>query len=259
MIEYKQIPDSLIPKVEQLFENHWRVDFTVEAVLEGQTGQKLKINLDNDTDPGVAQILRDGFTLFTGDTKNTEAEVMMKNLPGNYLIMPSGQNWVDLAKDVHGDRLKTKTRYSFTNDEISQENIELLIEAHPKKETCRLITLDEAQKMANHKINKAHLMNFESPGHFMQTGFGYGIKSDGEIAAACTSSLVCKKGVEVNVITLPEYRQKGYAFLCALKFLRHCLQNNLYANWDASDEMSVDLAKKLGYTFKKEYKVYYID
>ncbi|MGM0406778.1 MAG: GNAT family N-acetyltransferase [Bacteroidota bacterium] len=259
MEKYDKIPENLIPKIEKLFENHWRVDFTVEAVFEGQTGQKIKIFTDDGQDPQVVQILRDGYTIFAGNTKIPAAELLIKNLPVNYYIMPSGQDWIELANSVYGDRLKTKTRYSFSNDEISQDNIELLIEAHPQKDSCRLITLDEAKNMSMHKINKAHFMNFESPEHFMRAGFGYGIKKQGEMAAACTSSLVCKNGVEVNVITLPEYRQKGYAFLCALKFLRHSLQNNLYANWDASDEMSADLAKKLGYTFKDEYKVYYID
>ncbi|MFP4023073.1 MAG: GNAT family N-acetyltransferase [Thiohalospira sp.] len=259
MIIINKIPDDLIPEIRNLFRDHLHYDLMVEAILEGQTGQKIKIKLDNDISPKTVQLIRYGFTIFAGDTQTQAAKEMMENLPTNYFIMPSGQKWFELAKSIYNDRLKSRTRYSFSSKEILQENIELMIESHPQKDICRLITLDEAQEMANHKINKLHLMNFNSPEHFIREGFGYRVSKEGEIVAACTTTLVYSKGVEVNVITLPEYRQKGYAFLCALKFLRHCLQNNLYANWDASDEMSVDLAKKLGYSMTEEYNVYYID
>lgn len=259
MITINKIPDVLIPEIQNLFRDHLHYDLMLDAILEGQTGQEIKIILDNDTSPKTVQLIRYGFTVFAGDTQNQAAKEMMESLPVNYFIMPSGQEWIELAKNVYNERLKSTTRYAFSQKEILQENIELMIESHPQKDICRLITLDEAQKMANHAINKLHLINFNSPEHFIREGFGYRVRKEGEIVAACTTSLVCSKGVEINVITLPEYRKKGYAFLCALKFLRHCLHNKLYANWDASDEMSADLAKKLGYSMIEEYKVFYIE
>lgn len=113
--------------------------------------------------------------------------------------------------------------------------------------------------MVEDELNRIHFINYDSIHDFIACGFGYCVKINQEIAAACTSVLVCSKGVEVSVITQPKYRQLGLATLVSARFLIHCLENNIYPNWDASNLKSVGLAKKLGMTYKTPYAVYVLE
>ena len=48
------------------------------------------------------------------------------------------------------------------------------------------------------------------------------------------------------------------ATLCALKLILHCLDRNIIHHWNARNNISVKLAKKLGCQLVKEYKAYYL-
>jgi predicted GNAT family acetyltransferase len=109
--------------------------------------------------------------------------------------------------------------------------------------------------MIKDDLNKYHFMNYDSPEDFVNTGFGYCVEVDGKVVAACSSGLVCSKGVEICIITQPDYREKGLAALVAAKFILHCIQNNLEPHWDAANPKSVGLAKKLGYAYLDSYEV----
>ena len=65
-----------------------------------------------------------------------------------------------------------------------------------------------------------------------------------------------KNGIEIEIDTKAEFRQKGLAYACGAKLILECLSRNLYPSWDAQNKISVALAEKLGYHYDHEYTAY---
>lgn len=70
------------------------------------------------------------------------------------------------------------------------------------------------------------------------------------------SYTVYNGGIEIEIDTKLQFRQKGLATACGAKLILECLGRNLYPSWDAHDLRSVALAEKLGYHMDKPYTVY---
>ena len=94
-------------------------------------------------------------------------------------------------------------------------------------------------------FTNAYFVNFSSPRDFIERGFGYFILRDDEIVSIASTFAVCKKGIEIQINTRVEHQGKGLAV--------HALKHHLDPNWDAANEISAGLAKKLGYTSQGTY------
>ena len=84
---------------------------------------------------------------------------------------------------------------------------------------------------------------------------GYCIMEGDVIAAACTAALVCSKGIEMNIITHPQFRKKGLATIVAASMITDCLEKGLEPHWDAANDISKTLALKLGYKEAGSYDI----
>ena len=259
MLELKKLQPGTGQRVRELFKNHKRVDLAVESITEGQTGKNIRIFVNDEADIQVIQLVQASFTIFAGDSTHPTARAMVEDLPPFRYIMPVPEDWMQVIKEIHSDKLKTAKRYSFSSANLAQEHLRQLLESHAYREFLCRIDLALAREMALDNLNKFHLVNYESPEHFVEKGFGYCVQLDDKVVAACSSGLVCQKGVEICVITQPEYREKGLATLVAAQFILHCLENNLHPNWDAANLKSVNLAQKLGYSKTGEYEIYFIE
>lgn len=56
--------------------------------------------------------------------------------------------------------------------------------------------------------------------------------------------------------TLKNERRKGLASVVCSALILDCLDEGLYPSWDAHDMNSVQLARKFGYEFNREYTAY---
>lgn len=84
---------------------------------------------------------------------------------------------------------------------------------------------------------------------------GYLVQDGDVVAAACTSALVCSKGIELNIITHPGFRNKGLATIVAARLILDCLDKGIEPHWDAANDTSKNLALKLGYEEKGTYDI----
>jgi predicted GNAT family acetyltransferase len=67
------------------------------------------------------------------------------------------------------------------------------------------------------------------------------------VASACSAALRCSRGIELNIITLPEFRNQGLASVVAAYTIIKAMEQNLIPHWDAANERSAKLAMRLGY------------
>jgi len=258
MIELRQVHPEIVPAITRLFAGHKRVDMTLDSILAGQCGSNISITVDNASDPQTVQIRQGPFVIFAGDPGNDTAHSLIEELPPGCYIMPVPDEWITLARKIHGERLLKTNRYSCSGINLDLSRLADLAGGHPELPSPQRIDYPASELMMDDELHCHHFGNFLSIEHFLDTGFGYCIREHDRVIAACTSSLVSSQGVEVSITTRPDDRRKGVATLVAAWFLMHCLKNNLYPHWDAGNMISVNLAQKLGYQYIDFYDVYYL-
>jgi len=92
---------------------------------------------------------------------------------------------------------------------------------------------------------------------FLESGFGNYVheQSPDTPASICYSACIANGVAEIDVATLPPYRQRGLAKIAVSGFMELCNNNHIRSNWDCfSDNIeSIQTARSLGFKTIKEY------
>ncbi|STX39946.1 GNAT family N-acetyltransferase [Legionella feeleii] len=69
-------------------------------------------------------------------------------------------------------------------------------------------------------------------------------------ASICYAAAVANKHLEIDVLTLPEYRKQGLAKSAAIHFIQRCFASSLSPLWDCftNNQGSMNLCQSLGFT-----------
>ena len=83
-------------------------------------------------------------------------------------------------------------------------------------------------------------------------GFFFGYIIDDELVALCDApDMPYMEGYiqHTGIVTLPEYRRKGYAKLCAALATHHHIQSGIVPQWECAldNVASIQVAKSIGY------------
>ena len=248
--------DVLRKKLKPLFAAHKRVDFGIDSILEGQSGKQISIAVDNVINPAVALLRYGTFGVLGGDATHTNAHALVQAINLPCAIQPSPTAWMNLLQESYADKIKKIERFSFTHEFINASHLTSIIKQH----SYNLHTIDTAtaQAMENEEWHKYHLTNYNSAAEFAANGFAYGITIDGAPASACSAALRCTQGIELNVITLPQFRNKGLAEIVAAATILRALEQELIPHWDAANDRSARLAMRLGFKPTGSYFTHYI-
>lgn len=84
---------------------------------------------------------------------------------------------------------------------------------------------------------------------FADSGIGYSLLFDGEIASTAFSAFRHENQLEIGIETLEKYRAKGFAWHVCSALIDYCIENGLEPVWACRLENigSYNLAKKLGF------------
>jgi hypothetical protein len=231
-------------------------NYLPDAILDGHMGEAL---VDKEDNPQVAVLGLPKLKLFIpgGDAGHPSARKCIENLPRVSALIFASEGWEGLVQEIHSGKLITMTRYAFTSEKLDIEHLRQLASQIPVGYRLAQMDLNLAQRLASEGGGFAseHIINFDSPEDFIRRGFGFCILAGDEIVSAATTFVICNKGIEIQVDTRAKHRRKGLATVAAAQTLIHSLQNNLDPNWDADNEVSVRLARKLGYTPQGTYSI----
>jgi hypothetical protein len=241
-----------------MFSKHHRVDFGIDSILEGQSGKQISVAVDDVTNPAVALLQYGTFGVLGGDATHTNAHALVQSIHLPCAIQPSPEAWMNLLHKNYADKIKKIERFSFTHQFIDAGDITSTIKQHYYTNNLHEIDTATAQAMENEEWHKYHLTNYNSAAEFAANGFAYGVTIDGVLASACSAALRCAQGIELNVITLPEYRNKGLAELVAAATILRAIEQDLIPHWDAANERSGRLAVRLGFRPTGSYFTYYL-
>lgn len=125
-------------------------------------------------------------------------------------------------------------------------------------ENMRIEGFDEIyfNQMKNDTTLEYLTESYKDYDEFKNVGVGFLITEKVNIVAGAVSYSVFSEGIEVQLMTVPEYRGKGLAGIVVARLLLYCAENSLRAIWDAANLTSVSIANKMGYVLKRQYNAY---
>lgn len=245
----------LFDKIKNMYS--WCHDSMIQSFLEGIIGS---IWCDNYYKPQTAAIFAGDFVYLSGLPKVPEELLhLLISKKDHMVIVPQSDNWFEPLINA-GLKLKKVTRFhtSIPEQGFSKENLQKIAEKINSIENAVLKPVEYKDYLLLKECSweNAFVSNFKDYNSYSANGFGYIIYIDGEIAS-CTSTFgYYSKGVEIQVATNPKFRQKGLAPICSAAFILHAIKADKIPHWDAANEYSLKIAKKLGFIHSGNYIAY---
>lgn len=210
--------------------------------------------IDNLKEIGVCSIF-DGNVWFLGGKKeSSNLEGILAKVSYNNAIFVPNYEWVELLSN-YWSKLVCVKRTLFSSKNLSLDYIQSLIKPLKDNFLLEKINFETAKKIQspNYPADEKLLKQL------IQNGIGFCIKEnslddDNKIVGYVTSVKEFDYEIDINVNS--EHRKKGFATLLSAKLIEYCLQHNIIPHWDAANEISAKLAKKLGFTDPIEYNIY---
>jgi RimJ/RimL family protein N-acetyltransferase len=103
---------------------------------------------------------------------------------------------------------------------------------------------------------------WRSPEDFIRNSQAVAVLHRGRPASICYAAAVADRRAEIDVLTLPEFRNLGAGKFAAMRFIAQCFERGLVPLWDCfiNNAASMRLSRSLGfYAPKPPYPFYTID
>ena len=185
-----------------------------------------------------------------------DRELLLEKPAGFFIMVPENEAWSSLLEECFPD-CKRVTRYAIRKDtKFDRALLERYRQMLPEGYELRRIDGELYDLCLTDPETASFVACFESKEQFLTLGRGFVIVRDGRIVSGASSYSRYLEGIEVEVDTVKEERQKGLARVCCAALILQCLSEGLYPSWDAQNMGSVRLAEKLGYEFDHEYTAY---
>jgi len=241
--EPKHITPENRSTLADLFANHRRQRLVINSVLEHPFGTAIA---DAENSPKVARLKLGGFTLFAGNPDHPVASRLIQDLD-RALIIPESQVWHNAVIAVHGENLRKTQRFGFSLENLNIDHLRELQQHIP--EGYRIQQADT--QLAPQIINA---VTYTSPEEFLEYGIGFCAIAGNQIVSAALAYTSTSTGIEIQIYTHSDHRQKGLATLTSATLIAHCLEHGIEPHWNAANPISAALAEKLGYVQNDVYQ-----
>ena len=220
------------------------------SYLQGNMGYAIA---DDDGNPSAAQIVNADFCFFAG---RPNPELTAKAAAP--ILVPQNEAWSKMIETVWGDRAERVLRYAIKKEPhvFDTDRLTGFAETLPEPYSLRLFDREIYDFSLRERWSADFCSQFGDYNDFSKRGIGVAALFEGKPVSGASSYTVYRGGIEIEIDTKPEFRQKGLATACGAKLILECLKRGLYPSWDAHDLRSVALAEKLGYHMDHPYAVY---
>lgn len=203
--------------------------------------------------PLSAQIVVGDFCFFAGEPN---AELAAKAAAP--LMIPRTEEWGETLDAVWKDRTEKALRYAIKkeSDVFSINKLKKYTQSLPDGYTLKLFDEKIYNDTRAEEWSVDFCSLFADYEDYRRRGLGAAVLYEGKPVSGASSYAVYNGGIEIEIDTKEEFRQKGLATVCGAKLILECLKRGLYPSWDAHDLRSVALAEKLGYHLDCPYPVY---
>ena len=235
-----------------LFTGWKELDVSVIACLDNVMGTVLATDPEH---PESAMAVIGAFAFCAG---KPDLELLRAKPDRWLLVVPQDEAWAALIEDNYP--AYKRARYAIRKDtKFDREKLKVMAEAMPDGYALRRIDGELYDACLEDERFRDCVSVFGSKERYLELGRGFAVLKDGKIVSAASSYSRYKKGIDIEIGTIREERNKGLGSAAAAKLILTCLDEGLYPAWDASNKMSVRLAEKLGYEYSHEYFCYAIE
>jgi GNAT superfamily N-acetyltransferase len=220
------------------------------SCLQGHMGYAVA---DQDQNPSAAQLVIGDICFFAG-TPNDDLAAKA----ASFIIVPRDKEWGRSIEAVWGDRVEKALRYAIKKEPeaFDPEKLAFYAESLESVYTVKMFDKEIYDSALREDWSKDLCSQFADYKDYSQRGVGAAVIHQGKIVSGASTYAVYDGGIEIEVDTKPEFRQRGLAKACCARLILECLKRGLYPSWDAHDLRSVALAEKLGYHMDHPYTVY---
>ena len=233
-------------------------DSIVLSCLHGVMGE-LYVDTPKDARCGVIHL--GDFCFIGGDAHAPTAHHLLRHLPldqhAQMLWIPCQKAWIPPLLAIWEGRIEMHARYAMCPPASFDRNrLSNFVADCPAGYVCVPIDAALARQALSMPWSKDLCGNFIDADDFAARGLGMGILHRGQLVAGASSYSVYPGGIEIEIDTHPQHRQKGLARTCAAALVLSCLSRDLTPCWDAANLASVHLATRLGYRFLYSYPAF---
>lgn len=223
------------------------------SLLDAQSSMG-NITVDDEKKVTAALIVLGDFCFLAGKP----SERLLNKISGYKLLIPRDKSWEHLIESFYGRRAEKFTRYALKKeaDVFDCEKLSVYVNSlDVKYEWC--LFDEKLFKMARSEEWSYDLCSqFRDYEAYQKNAVGVAILHQGKLVSGASTYAVYIDGIEIEIDTKLEYRQKGLATVCGAALILECLHRGLYPGWDAHDLRSLALAEKLGYHLNYPYTAY---
>ena len=196
------------------------------------------------------------FAFFAGEP---DKELVAHNLAGFVIMTPQNGAWAELIEKCLPSAKKV-TRYAIRKDtRFDTSLLEGIAGTIPEGYELRKIDAEIYDLCLKDPVTRDFVSSFDSKEQYLEIGRGMVLMKNGIIVSGASSYSRYREGIEIEVDTVPEERNKGLAAIVCAALILDCLEEGLYPSWDAQNLTSVHLAEKLGYELDHAYTAYEVD
>lgn len=239
---------NLLDAVAPLFSG-WE-ETLIWSVLQGHMGRVL---VDSESNPVSAQLAIGDICFFGG----VPSEALAAKAASDELV-PQNDAWSEVIERVWGDRVQKRLRYAIRKEPnvFDRKKLQDFVGALSPEYELKLFDAAICGQSASESWSRDFCSCFRDYDDFLHRGFGVAILRDGKLVSGASSYTIYNGGIEIEIDTQPEFRERGLATVCGARLILEALDRGLYPSWDAFDLRSVALAEKLGYHPGHPYTMY---
>ena len=217
-----------------------------------------RIWVDSIDSPTVARLQLNVLNFICGDSNSVSAKELLQTIEQlQPLFVPD--DWIDFIVKEWGDLLGKQKRTMMSLDSLDINFLRGLRNRLPKEYLLERVDIETARKL-DKGVHRHIAIFFDGTVDFVESGLGFCIKHvDKVISIASTYTPYTNKfEIQVDTIDDPTHRRKGLATAVCAALMVYALENNVVPHWDAANDISVQLALKLGYTDPYEWNFFYL-
>jgi hypothetical protein len=240
-----QIPHERLAEFLPFFEGHRYFRNQLEAVPTHSIGKGYTDDLE---EPNIVLYNWGGLWFLAGNLNALKLKEILVKIPEKQVIFVPNLKWVPIL-EKNWEYLGYLPRTLLSEENLTIERIRKVLKPLPEGFKLEKIDLKTANQVE-------YFQNYPGgPERFIKEAIGFCVKEGDKVVCRTTASSIDK--YELDIATLPGYRERSFATVTCAKLIEHCLERSIKPHWDAANERSVKLALKLGYTDPEPYKCYY--
>lgn len=197
------------------------------------------------------------FVYVDGNPNSEFAENALSQI-NDFRIIIANENWFELIEKVFHSNIEKSVRYSIKKDtKFDKELLKKYVESLDAKYAIQKIDSELYERIQQ---TDSFVTNLKMSDEYEKYGIGFcAIDRENKIVGLVTSNAIYENSIEINLKVDEAERRKGIATAISSKLILECLEKNIYPSWDAANMNSVNLARKLGYEYDSEYRIYKVN